>query len=581
MALSPDQALYATVTSQSSNRIRLFDTKTSQLKFTLVDNNASRNGIGGHENGSLLAHVSDSNDSTSGGTSHYLVSANKHRTSSNFTIWDVTRGVAAHHVNLPDEFIILDITSSCSAAFMYVLGADIQGKVVVFQYQTAKGKLVRKIKTGAEIDISNDDSAGKLCLSTNGSVLAVCTAISGVRIIDVDSGKRIRKLKPRSVMGNEPTLLVFADNESTYLMCAVKNSNAAYILSCSASEDEKSRVNHAILAVDSVPIHMQMMLRNNINSSEDMSESTPDQVIVVVSTKSGSVALFEVPLSAIESPSNPEHVPSVTVSCESKDDKVDALSASFLASSPQQKLLIARHSASAPSFEVVLYRDGGRGGVVKKSLVLASKEDGADIKSSSKKRSSTEVLGPGEVGTGAIVQDAEQNKKRMKTGDDTAELIDESDLVDEGPSIAERINALTKSSSDDENHEQSRKAPSTKGVVVILRQSLASSNSKQLEIALQCHDHNVVENTITQLTGNEVIDLLGELVHRIATKPTRTESLALWLRTILSKHTNLLMNNTELANKLAPLRNLLNERVESLPNFLKLEGRLTMLASRK
>ena len=591
MTLAPDQKLFASSQQQSSsnnntNRIRLFDTSTSQLKFTLVDNNQNGHGHYGNGNGNgsycnnngalLLAHVMDGN-----GSAHYLISSASK--ASRFTIWDVTRGVVAHHVTVPEEWIILDIacSSCCSAAatamYVYVLVVDVKGKVVVFQYHAAKGKLTRKIKTGTDIDLSNDDSTGKLCLSADGSIIALCTAMSGVRIIDVESGERRRKLKPRSVMGNEPTLLAFGGNDSNFLLCAVKSSDAVYILSCSTTKEVKS--DQITLAVDSAPVHAQMMLRTTTKQNEDENS----QVIIVISCKSGSISLFETTLSKVKASSNVDLTPDVKVSCESKEEKVDAFNASFLSSSPQQKLLIVRKSASVPSFEIITYREGGRSGSLKKSLVIASKGGSTDVstKANSKKRTSTEVLGPGEIGVDAVIQDAEQNKKRVKTGDETAELIDESDMLDEGPSIAERIKALTNKPSSDEEQPQGRKVPSTKGVVVIIRQSLASSDSKQLEVALQCHDRNVVENTVAQLTGNEVIDLLGELVHRIATKPTRTESLALWVRTILMKHTNLLMNNTEIANKLAPLRNLLNERVESLPNFLKLEGRLTMLANRK
>lgn len=615
-ALSPDQRLYATT---NSNRIRLFDTKTSQLKFTLVDNN-HENGVSGD---TILAHVQN----YGGGEEHYLISSV--RNSHVFCIWDLRRGIMVHRVDLAaadteGSMMVLDVcNTTCSldkvvtVNVLVVDGSDSvsnKQKIMIYQYNPRNGKLVRKIKTGADMvaDASSSEcgsSSARFSISACGSRFAVISNSSSsnavIRIIDAVSGKRLEKIKFKKGTAAAAGFLNFAQNSAEYLTIGggPSGADAVYIVRCNTSRgtDEVTDTEQvkATLAVDSLPVHAHMILRDG-HTNGSSSSNTSVEACVVVTNKSGSISLFEPSLSNNDLQKSADIIPAVNVSSISNgqsdpasNDKVDALTAVFSSEAPQQKLLIARNSSSAPSFDMLIYRGGGRNGTIKESVIIESSVSSAlvtaNMNGGSKKRTAA-VLGPGEVGIADTkVQDIDQKKKKIKVVDDeTAELIEESsETLDEGPSIAERISALSRSDSVSEEEQSltqgkgGKKNPSTKSMVIIISQALSSSDNKQLEIAFKCHDKNVVENTIAQLKGSEVVDLLGELVHRIASKPSRTEHLIVWIRMILTKHSSLLMNDPSLASKLAPLQNLLSDRVESLSNFLKLQGRLLMLANRK
>jgi len=152
-------------------------------------------------------------------------------------------------------------------------------------------------------------------------------------------------------------------------------------------------------------------------------------------------------------------------------------------------------------------------------------------------------------------------------------------------------------------------------LVILLRQALLSSDDRQLEVVLRVTDKKVIENTIMALTKEDgcddssssqeeqqqrssdlVIGLLTKLVTRLSRKPTRAHQLSFWIRTILmatvscaAKEENdggrnggegswrLAAANKDIAAKLAPLRSLLHDRVESLPALMRLEGRLGLI----
>ena len=84
-----------------------------------------------------------------------------------------------------------------------------------------------------------------------------------------------------------------------------------------------------------------------------------------------------------------------------------------------------------------------------------------------------------------------------------------------------------------------------------------------------------------------VIILLTKLVTRISRRPSRAQRLSFWIRTVLvvliskvgSNSVSMGKAEREIASRLGPLRNMLSERVESLPELLRLEGRLSILST--
>eukprot|EP00551_Chaetoceros_affinis_P010398 CAMPEP_0203685324 /NCGR_PEP_ID=MMETSP0090-20130426/48483_1 /ASSEMBLY_ACC=CAM_ASM_001088 /TAXON_ID=426623 /ORGANISM="Chaetoceros affinis, Strain CCMP159" /LENGTH=767 /DNA_ID=CAMNT_0050554513 /DNA_START=70 /DNA_END=2373 /DNA_ORIENTATION=+ len=151
------------------------------------------------------------------------------------------------------------------------------------------------------------------------------------------------------------------------------------------------------------------------------------------------------------------------------------------------------------------------------------------------------------------------------------------------------------------------KSATSDSLAILLQQSLSANDDTQLEVALQVSDKRVIENSIlglvhesdgnsgndadvdTDASGEMIIMLLTKLVTRIARKPSRAQRLSFWIRTVLvallskagsSSAVPMGKTEREIASRLGPLRNMLSERVESLPELLKLEGRLSLLSTK-
>ena len=238
------------------------------------------------------------------------------------------------------------------------------------------------------------------------------------------------------------------------------------------------------------------------------------------------------------------------------------------------------------------------------------------------------VLGPGETG-GEALGVTDRTSKRAKVGgaggddddaagdDDDADedefVLPDDDATEEaaGATIADRLALLTSEAadySDDESEDEEavaalygadavgrggakkkRKATS-ESLSTLLRQALSSNDDSQLEVALHVHDKRVIENSIATLAREDeeaddgrddmITKLLGKLVDRLGRKPGRAEELSIWVQTvllILISGKSMSRRERDVAAKLAPLRSMLNERVESLPHLLRLEGRLSLL----
>ena len=151
------------------------------------------------------------------------------------------------------------------------------------------------------------------------------------------------------------------------------------------------------------------------------------------------------------------------------------------------------------------------------------------------------------------------------------------------------------------------KNATTASLTTLLTQALTSNQHFHLNIALQIHDAHLIENTVKQLqlldakrpdpnnTEGYVPMLLGHIVRKMARKHTLVTSLLIWIKAILSASSQISLKRKvmqdvseeeeermaregrELASKLGPLRNFLNERVECFPMLLRLEGRLALL----
>lgn len=236
----------------------------------------------------------------------------------------------------------------------------------------------------------------------------------------------------------------------------------------------------------------------------------------------------------------------------------------------------------------------------------------------------------------AKIQRKEAGKDEEETdaiSQDLRNLEDE----EQGESIAERLALLSSAmeqtdDEEDDEHDNQRdpktiearksefklKSATSETLSTLLTQALSSNDTIQLNIALQVTDRRLVEDTVRALqlldaerlseqedtdgtvegkTAGYISTLMAHIVRRIARRHSLLMPLGVWVRAILAaamrSSTNQVLHggNTgatdermakearELAMKLGPLKNFLNERVESFPQLLRLDGRLGLLNS--
>ena len=113
-------------------------------------------------------------------------------------------------------------------------------------------------------------------------------------------------------------------------------------------------------------------------------------------------------------------------------------------------------------------------------------------------------------------------------------------------------------------------------------------------------DDDEIDDAFFYSENNLIMKLLSKITTRISRKAHRAETLTFWISTTLitlmappvddndesgstgggvDGWTKMGKMRKAIASHLGPLRNLLSERVESMPSLLKLEGRLQFLGN--
>ncbi len=157
------------------------------------------------------------------------------------------------------------------------------------------------------------------------------------------------------------------------------------------------------------------------------------------------------------------------------------------------------------------------------------------------------------------------------------------------------------------------KSATSETLTALLTQALSSNDPTQLNVALQVTDRRLVEGTVRSLqsldaerggggggsaatTAGYIPTLMAHLVRRMARRHSLVMPLGVWVKAILAAtarssvrqvatrdggndavEARMAREGREMAMKLGPLKNFLNERVECFPQLLRLEGRLALL----
>lgn len=111
----------------------------------------------------------------------------------------------------------------------------------------------------------------------------------------------------------------------------------------------------------------------------------------------------------------------------------------------------------------------------------------------------------------------------------------------------------------------------------IIAQSLQSGDSQLLETALGVTDGAVIEASLLRLPTVQVPALIDALVKRVDTRPGRLAHLLPWIRGCISVHAPTLMGNAAASASLTALQTLIERRLASHEQLVKLAGRLDLL----
>jgi hypothetical protein len=280
-------------------------------------------------------------------------------------------------------------------------------------------------------------------------------------------------------------------------------------------------------------------------------------------------------------------------------------------------------------------------GTVTVGTELSAEIANEDNKKKKRKAANSVALAPGEQGNEAsLAVDLTSKKARTEKEDGVSEEDGDFQIDDEegdeggeqGQSIAERLALLSSAmaeSDDDEDEEDDEedddgndvaaskksrfklKSATSETLTTLLAQALSSNDSVQLNIALQVTDRRLVDGTVRALqaldaervqsgestsSNGYMSMLMGHIVRRMARRHSLVVPLGVWVKAILAATSRAATNRVlhpnigdgvedqiakearEIALKLGPLRNFLNERVECFPQLLRLEGRLALLS---
>jgi len=580
-AVSPDKsilAVYNNAQASSSSKIliKCYDAKVSlgTLKFTLSANNEK-----GSSTINRIAFAS----------SQFLVASTEE---GSMLVFDLHRGVLSQTVEVSSS----QGKVACIATHndrLYAL-SNKDGKTLVLVYDLSQNaKIIKKIKTGScdqdeplAIDVASGDSD---------STLVAVRLGKKIKLVDSNNGSVLGKFKIKT-SDSEAVDSPFVRLSPDAKFLVANSSNNLYYFAIDGNGECNS------LGTSALP---------NINSADIFVDDESSRYVVSVTDQSTASLLSIKAAGGKKTNVKPFAFLSQPVP---KDNTV--IDAFF---SSEEVVMVELTTKGFQNVSVDLARLSWNGASGNVYPVEEVKENEDDTSPSKKRKANNKsvVIGPGESGGEALtVTDSTKRTKIDHDGDDSADEEDEFVLEDDDDeegenTIGQRLALLSSELDRDDDEEDLlkfqrstaasgsfvAKAATSDSLVILLRQALLANDDAQLEVALQVSDKKVIENSIMALSSGEgnsddesdngevIVMLLTKLVTRLSRKPARAQQLSFWIRTVLvalissSNDGTMKMGKAEkdIASRLAPLRSLLSERVESLPALLRLEGRLGLL----
>ena len=298
-------------------------------------------------------------------------------------------------------------------------------------------------------------------------------------------------------------------------------------------------------------------------------------------------------------------------------------------------------NATLPMQSISYDNDTTKGTVTVGTELAEEIANEGDSKKKKRKATDSVALASGEQGNEASLAMDLTSKKARKgkeideeggsddDGDFQIDDDEEEEGGEQGQSIAERLALLSSAMEESEDDEEDEdgdgneqggnatadtkkskfklKSATSETLTTLLTQALTSNDAVQLNIALQVTDRRLVEATVRSLqaldaervqssSAGYMSTLMGHIVRRMARRHSLVVPLGVWVKAILAAtqraatsralqpnmgggaEDHIVKEAREIALKLGPLRNFLNERVECFPQLLRLDGRLALLS---
>ena len=452
-------------------------------------------------------------------------------------VWNVVRGVVIHTMT-PE--CLIDVTASDNDIYLLTIT---KSKLYVLEHSIISGKLLRKIKAGKIFHQEDDPKrpiASALALTVSGDKLAVRNG-PVVKILLLSDGSKHCKCK-------------LSDTDATTAAAAqvvMKGTILATVMDAGIGFfhiDTGKQI--TILPLPESPTTTLQLFHYNQDNNDDNYQ-----------------LLLGGTLSTLT-----DH--SIHTTCHFDSPTQNDTFALYPGTDQSHWQAILVNPKTGVTIHTVSCMDGQGNFQSRVSIAPPMDKTLPPTIDTTRKRSITTTLGPGQAGGERGVMDEQSEQKRIKEDDTADPDLDE-------PTIAERLKQLAEEfdTNDDDDPILSEgldfepNQATTESLAKVLHQALSSGDDPMLELALGVRDKTIMTTSLKELDAEEVSLLLTKLTMRLSNKPTRAGDLVVWIGSILAT------GKIRHANQLRPLRNLLQERVESFPHLLQLEGRLSMLAS--
>ncbi|CAI9114020.1 OLC1v1037491C2 [Oldenlandia corymbosa var. corymbosa] len=260
-----------------------------------------------------------------------------------------------------------------------------------------------------------------------------------------------------------------------------------------------------------------------------------------------------------------------------KRNRISVITARIHALEPsgQVKVLISFGSVDSPQFTTVDISTSGEDVVINAGDITSREngvraEDGASKqnKKSKKKRAASDMETATEA---ALIDDGRGDPKDgIQIDDDPNE-----------PTMGEKLANLSLSEAKDvesrENFSAPAKPPSADSVYVLLKQALHADDRALLTDCLFRQDEKVIANSVALLNPSDVLKLLQSLVSMIQSRGAVLACTLPWLRSLLLQHASELMSQESSLITLNTLYQLIQSRVSTFNQTLKLSSSLDLL----